>query len=189
MSFVEKLDIVADLKQMQNDLENFLLAANGWPAENPDKKLSGNQLSLSFRPGATDLWLDATGSLYNTETGQCLGKESDFTEINPAVPDYTRSMLEKLSKQVGVKFGRIRYMRLMPKAGLSIHADAEQRYHLALDTNEYALFGQYTGEDKTVATCYHIPADGHFYKVDTREKHFVFNGGWKPRIHLVICEA
>jgi hypothetical protein len=39
------------------------------------------------------------------------------------------------------------------------------------------------------AKCYHIPADGYFYKVDTTKDHFVYNGGWEPRIHLVICEA
>jgi hypothetical protein len=109
--------------------------------------------------------------------------------MNPAIGDYTKNILAQLSEHVNCRFGRIRYMRLMPKTGLSIHTDKEQRYHLVLDTHKGALFGHYTGEDPEIAKCYHIPADGYFYKVDTRMPHFVYNGGWEPRIHLVICEA
>lgn len=188
MTFIEKLDITANIQQMKDDLNHYL-SYTGWPKEITDKQIPGNQLGLSFRPGASNIFLDAIGGLYNKQTGECLGRESDFTEINPAVPEYTKKTLQRLSSDLGVKFGRIRYMRLMPKTGLSIHADDEQRYHFVLDTNPYALFGRYTGGPNTVADCYHIPMDGHFYKVDTTQHHFVFNGGWEPRIHLVICQA
>ncbi len=188
MSFITKLNYTADHKQMFNDLE-YLLSIRTWPSEDFVKKTSGNQLGIKHRQLAEDIWTDGQGSLINRETGEVLGKESDFTEYNPHLPEYTKSILENLSKVEGVKFGRIRYMRLMPKSGLSIHADSEQRYHFVLDTNPYALFGHYTGNDPQVASCYHIPADGHFYKVDTTQSHFVYNGGWEPRIHLVITEA
>ena len=80
-------------------------------------------------------------------------------------------------------------MRLMPKTGLTVHADFEMRYHYALVTNPNAFFGEKGGENDVAATCYHIPADGNFYRVDTTRHHFVYNGGWEPRIHLVICRA
>lgn len=191
MSFITRLDYTADLFRVKKDLDHCLSLINGWPAEDFTKKIAGNQISVSNRPGATDVWLDAIGSLYNSVTGEFVAKEKDFSEYNPYIPDYTKSTLNGLKHYLGINFGRIRFMRLMPKTGLTIHADLEQRYHLALDTNPYALFGRYndSSENQTVAECFHIPADGYFYKVDTREKHFVFNGGWEPRIHLVICEV
>jgi hypothetical protein len=77
----------------------------------------------------------------------------------------------------------------MPKSGLSVHPDFEHRYHLSIVTNKYSYFGEHVGETDVSAKCYHIPSDGYFYKVDTTREHFVYNGGWEPRIHLVLCEA
>jgi hypothetical protein len=188
MTYITKLEFKADLDRIKQDLE-ALLRVQDWPVEDFVKKSSGNQLGIKHRVGATDVWMDGDGSLVNKQTGEILAKEIDFSEYNPHLPEYTKAVLEELSEKVGCKFGRIRYMRLMPKRGLSIHTDTEQRYHLVLETNKGALFGHYTGEEPAVAQCYHIPADSHFYKVDTRLPHFVYNGGWEPRIHLVICEA
>jgi hypothetical protein len=188
MTYITKLDLTADLDQIKQDLET-VLSVQFWPTEDFVKKTSGNQISIKHRPGVTDVFTDGQGSLVNKETGEAYAKEADFSEYNPYLPEYTKSIIEELSNKVGCKFGRIRYMRLMPKTGLSIHSDTEQRYHLVLQTNKGALFGHYTGDEPEVAKCYHIPADGYFYKVDTRLPHFVYNGGWEPRIHLVICEA
>lgn len=186
MSFITKLNFTADKEKMSADLQ-YLLSVRPWP-EHVFKKTPGNQLGITHRPNADDVWTDGQGSLVDRLTGEVLAKESDFTEYNPHLPDYTKSILEKLATFENIKFGRIRYMRLMPKSGLSIHSDNEKRYHYVLETNPHALFGHYTGEEPTVANCYHIPADGHFYKVDTTQTHFVYNGGWEPRIHLVITE-
>lgn len=188
MNFIEKLEFTADLKQMQEDL-NELLKKRPWPEEDIKKKLPGGQLGVTYRPGAKDIWLDASGSLYNKETNTFEGKESDFTEINPLIGSYTKEVLKELSKHTKKQFGRIRYMRALSKRGLSIHKDFEQRYHFVLQTNPGALFGETVNEDGLAAKCYHIPADGHFYKVDTTRDHFIYNGGWEERIHLVICEV
>lgn len=187
MNFITKLQDTTNTEQVLADL-NYLLSQRPWPSENFTRKSGGNQLGITHRPNATDVFLDADGSLLNKETGEILGHERDFTEINPLLPEYTRALLKQLADSQGIQIGRARFMRLMPKTGLSIHADAEPRYHLVLKTNPFALFGEYTGET-VAAQCYHIPADGHFYKVDTTRPHFVFNGGWEPRIHLVICDA
>jgi hypothetical protein len=188
MNFIEKINISVDLEQAQKDL-NELLEYHPWPPEDFVRKSSGNQIGVSFRPDAANPWLDADGSLIDKQTGEILGKESDFTEINPFLPSYTRTILNQLSKQQDTRFGRIRYMRLMPKTGLTIHSDTERRYHLALETNPFALLGEYTGGGAMAASCYHIPADGHFYYINTVKPHFVYNGGWEPRIHLVISEV
>jgi hypothetical protein len=116
-----------------------------------------------------------------------MGKETDFTEWN-SVGAYTKSVIDELATSMGVKFGRIRYMRLLPKTGLSVHPDFEPRYHLVLKTNPYAYYLDCTPDNEVQAKCYHIPADGFFYKVDTLRNHSVFNGGWENRIHLVLTE-
>lgn len=188
MNFIQKLEHTANLNQMKIDLNN-LLAAVPWPKGDSDLKLPGNQLGITYRKDATNIILDASGSLYDKQQQKFIAKESDFTEINPQVGEYTKTTIKDLAKRENTTFGRIRYMRLMPKIGLSIHPDLEMRYHYVLETNKYALFGDATPDGELTAKCYHMPADGHFYKVDTTREHFVFNGGWEPRIHLVICEV
>ena len=188
MNFITKINFNVDLDNVISDL-NSLLAVHPWPEINFEKQLPGNQLGITYRPGAENIILDASGSLYDKKLEKFTAKETDFTLWNPNTPSYTRSIIEKLAEFENTKFGRIRFMRLMPKTGLSVHPDFEQRYHLVLNTNKYAYFGEHVGLEDQAAKCYHVPADGYFYKVDTTREHFVYNGGWEPRVHLVICEA
>lgn len=188
--FIEKLNLTADTATMITDLET-VLSTVPWPEQkivDGNRVYHANQIGLTYRAGSTHPWFDASGSLYDSDLKHFTGKETDFTEWN-SVGEYTRTHILKLGEQLGIKFGRIRYMRLMPKTGLSVHFDFEPRYHYVLKTNQYAYFGRSQPEGDLAAKCYHIPADGHFYKVDTTKEHFVFNGGWEPRIHLVIAEA
>lgn len=187
MSFIKKINFNVDLAKVTDDLKS-LLEVYPWPEMNVEKQLPGNQLGITHRPGAENIVLDASGSLYDKKLEKFIGKESDFTLWNPNTPSYTRSIIEQLAEYESTAFGRIRFMRLMPKTGLSVHPDFEMRYHLVINTNKYAYFGEHVGEE-VAAKCYHVPADGYFYKVDTTREHFVYNGGWEPRVHLVICEA
>jgi len=186
MKFIEKLDIIADLDQMRKDLFDTLSKVS-WPEkkfEHNGRAYHANQIGLTYRSESDYPWFDASGSLYDKDQKHFTGTENDFTEWND-VGEYTRTAIESL----GIKTGRIRYMRLMPKMGLSVHPDFEFRYHYVLETNKYSYFGEALNDEDIAAKCYHLPANGHFYKVDTTREHFVFNGGWAPRIHLVICEA
>lgn len=188
--FIEKLNYTADLDKMLAELA-ILESKVSWTDkmfQSNGRAYHANQIGLTYRPAAEYPWNDASGSLYDKEQKHFIGKESDFTEWND-VGQYTRSVIEKLSEQAGVKFGRIRYMRLLPKTGLSVHPDFEPRYHLVLKTNPYAYFLDCTPDGEIQAKAYHIPADGYFYKVDTLRNHTVFNGGWEPRIHLVLAQA
>jgi hypothetical protein len=178
---INKTSITVDLEQMRKDLEH-VLTLQDWPNPPPFSKLPHNQICLNHQEGSTNPWLEGSGSL--RDSGLI---EADFTVFNKDLPEYTRTILEDLAKKEGTTFGRIRYMRLPSKSGLSVHYDAEQRYHLVLHTNRFAMFGHvYEGDDE-LGKVYHIPADGSFYKVDTTLPHFVYNGGWEDRIHLVIC--
>ena len=162
--FIEKIDYKVDLDRMLQDLQ-YVESIAEWPDKRFTKngrEYHANQIGLNFREGAELPWYDANGSLYNKTEKSFLAREQDFTEWNP-VGAYT-------------------------KTGLSIHPDAEPRYHIALQTSPRALFLDCTQEGDVMAKAYHIPADGYFYKVNTLREHTVFNGGWDPRIHLVLSD-
>lgn len=188
--FIEKLQFTINLLALQAELDNTI-AKVGWPErkfEHNNRAYHANQIGLTYRQGAEHPWFDASGSLYDKEQKHFTGKESDFTEWND-IGQVTRSTIEQLASHYGIKFGRCRYMRLMPKTGLSVHPDFECRYHLVFKTNPHAYFLECEPDGELAAKAYHIPADGHFYKVDTTRNHSVFNGGWEERIHLVLAEA
>jgi hypothetical protein len=188
-NFIEKLDYSVDLDRMMQDL-HYVESITEWPEKRFTKNgrdYSANQIGLNSRPGAEYPWYDANGSLYNKLEKSFLAREHEFTEWNP-IGAYTKTIIDQLSEKFNIKFGRIRYMKLLPKTGLSIHPDAEPRYHLALQTSPRALFLDCTQEGDVMAKAYHIPADGYFYKVNTLREHTVFNGGWDPRIHLVLSD-
>ena len=180
-----------DHSKMLDDLNYVLANHASWPEydpQNPRKTI--NQISLRHRQNATgDLWADGNGSLINRETGSILAVESDFSQWNAKLPEYTKQVLEQLMSTEKVNFGRVRYMRLMPKTGLTVHTDTEQRYHLVLTTHRFAMFGHVYEGGEELGKVYHMPADGHFYKVDTTLGHFVYNGSMQERIHLVCSIA
>jgi hypothetical protein len=177
--YIEKLNLTADLDKVQSDLDEVLKTTDWIPH---------NQIGIKHRHNADNIWKDAVGGLFSP-TGERLANESDFSFWSWPSANYTQSIIEELEQLENFKTGRIRFMRQMPKTGLSIHYDFDIRYHLVLDTNPGALFGFSTEGTEEVARCYHVPRDGHFYKIDTRNRHFVYNSGADPRIHLVICSS
>jgi hypothetical protein len=177
--YIEKLDLRVDIDKVCADLNN-LLTNTDW--------IPHNQIGIKHRPGAENIWKDAIGGLFSP-SGEQLAKESDFSTWNWPEPTYTQTVINELEQLENFKTGRIRFMRQMPKTGLSIHYDFDIRYHLVLDTNPGALFGFTTEGSDEIAKCYHVPKDGYFYKIDTRHRHFVYNAGAEPRTHLVICSS
>ena len=188
---IKQTQFSVDHSKMLDDLNYVLANHTNWPEydpQNPRKTI--NQISLRHRQNATgDLWADGNGSLVNRETGNILAVESDFSQWNAKLPEYTKQVLEQLMSTEKVNFGRVRYMRLMPKTGLTVHTDTEQRYHLVLTTHRFAMFGHVYEGGEELGKVYHMPADGHFYKVDTTLGHFVYNGSMQERIHLVCSIA
>lgn len=177
---ISKLPFTADLEQVKKDLATVLTYTE-WGAD--------NQISLKHRPGAIDTWKDGIGSLYNKNTQTDTAQEAEFTEYNAQLPEYTLNLLKEFSQTQGFNLGRVRYMKQLSKRGLSVHKDTSKRYHLVIQTNEFAYFGFGLDKGPVKAFCYHIPADGNFYIADTTKQHFVYNGGWDDRVHLVICPA
>jgi hypothetical protein len=182
MEFIQKINFLADINQVKSDLDEILKYTH-WTL--PNNKIH-NQIGIRHRKNAQDVWMDSAGSLYDKDLKCFLGKESDFSEWNPMLPEYTKNLLEKLMFEENIKIGRARFMRAVPRQGLTVHYDFEPRYHLVLQTNPNAFFGEKVNDNNVVAKCYHIPADGHFYKVDTSRNHFIYNGGTEDRIHLVL---
>ena len=173
--FIKKLELTAASDLICTSLDTVLTMTR-WGSE--------NQIGLTYRKNSQNPWKDCVGSLYDRETGLDVANEQDFTELNPNIPDYVKSKLHELAMLENIQLGRIRFMRLMPKTGLSVHADSSVRYHFVLKTNPHAYIAH---TFQAGALCFHIPADDAFYKVDTTKHHFVYNGGHEPRIHLVVC--
>ena len=184
--FINKLDFYADHELMLKDFNKYIDIV-GWPEKQTidGKFYSDNQIGLKCRKDAKYPVLDSIGSMYDKVNNKFYFYEHEFTEWVDGVPEYTKSVITDLEKHCSVTFGRIRIMRLHSKTGLSVHKDLEKRYHYVYETNNNAFFGEKLSGDIT-AQCYHIPDNGHFYLVDTTREHFVYNGGWEPRIHLVL---
>jgi hypothetical protein len=181
-NLITKINFVVDIDQVNADL-SIMLKHFHWTL--PTSPVH-NQIGLRHRPSAENIWLDASGSLYNKELKRFTGQEGEFSEWNPYLPNYTKSILEQFMIFENIKIGRARFMLAPPRHGLTVHKDFEKRYHLVLRTNPNAFFGEKVDEGDLVAKCYHLPADGHFYKVDTTKEHFIYNGGTEDRIHMVL---
>lgn len=183
--FIQRAMVSSDRQLILDELQG-ILAHTEWS--------SSNQLGLNHRAGAQNIWHDASGSLFNNETQTYTADEDNFNTWNIDTDSYVRQQIELLATKEQVKLGRCRFMLLRPKTGLSVHTDREVRYHLVLQTNSksYVAVNE-MGIDlkKSIlpsrATCYHLPADNCWYRVDTRQTHWVYNGGSTDRIHLVVC--
>jgi len=177
--FLEKLNLTIDLNQVILDMHEIVNLA-GWG--------DINQISLVHRPNIVDKneqWRDGIGSLFNGK--EKIAQESDFTVVNELVPEYTKKILNDLAQSQNISIGRARLMNLPIHCGLGVHEDESVRYHLAIVTHKHAYMGVVSKNEMIPVMCYHIPADGCFYKADTRMQHFVFNGNRYQRVHLVIC--
>lgn len=183
--FIRRVNFSSDIAQVNRDLETILTMTD-WGTT--------NQIGLTHRPDAADPWHDSAGSLYHGYKPHERPKEQDFDCWNPLTPAYVTEQLQLLQQRENFTIGRVRFMRLLSRAGLSVHLDTEPRYHLVLKTNPSAYIGQRsvgTRNDSvlpTTSVTYHMPADGFWYEVDTRQTHYVYNGGTEPRIHLVVCK-
>jgi len=183
--FIKKLTMLSDLNMINSDF-NKILNLSGWG----DK----NQIGLNRRAGKDNSWFDAAGSLYDSESSDYVADERDYVDWNIGSDWYVRQQIERLETEYNFKCGRVRFMLLRPKTGLSVHRDREYRYHLVLQTNKksYVAYNNKTVDIKksqlvSESNCYHIPADGYWYRVDTTCQHWVYNGGDTDRIHLVVC--
>lgn len=186
--FIKKINLKSDINIINQELSK-LVDQHTWG--------QFNQINLKSTEDSQDLWFGGSGSIYDRVKKIHNQKESDFTNWNLTTEWYVRQQIEILQKNINIKIGRIRFMKLMPKTGLSVHNDFEHRYHLVLKTNNYAYFGKTfklknTDPDNIETSLfsggvYHIPADGYWYEVDTTKEHWVYNGGAEERIHLVVC--
>jgi hypothetical protein len=188
MNFIQRLTQTSAVDTVFSEFKNL---ADTLPAFK-----THNQISLKSRPGAENPFMDGIGSLYNRNMYGNQQPEGAFTEWNLPLDNYTRQQIEQLAREQNFVVGRARFMRLNPKTGLSVHSDTTVRYHLVLQTNPRSYFAHNTLEHSTDPAVpsvegrfYHLPADGHWYRVDTTQVHWVYNGGTTERVHLVISQA
>lgn len=181
--FISKLNLMSDIELIKNDLLGILQITQ-W---------HNNQIGLNHKYLASNIWEDATGSLYNKAQKKFIATESEFNIWNLESSNYIRQQIEMLVETQKFRLGRVRFMKLNPHCGLSVHYDKELRYHLAIETNKSAFICNNINDSNDnlsiIAQCYHIPNDSYWYKVDTTQVHWVYNGGETERIHLLVCES
>jgi hypothetical protein len=105
-------------------------------------------------------------------------EEMLYSVINP---EFRGTYFEEILTSLPFPFGRTRIMWIPPQKCYPVHTDHSIRYHLALDTHDGA-FIMYPEAGKI----YHIPADGHLYRMDARLPHTAVNCGPLERAHMVI---
>ena len=139
-----------------------------------------NQISLR----QTSDWFEGVGSLYDYNQKRFVADTSKFaTPCKKLEGTYLQSaitLVEAIATIEGVKIGRIRLMRLMPKTCLTFHQDPEEfRYHIPLETNPKCFF---VVKDKA---CW-MPDVGALYRFKTRDWHTAINASLEVRTHIVF---
>jgi len=105
--------------------------------------------------------------------------ELEFSRLNSFLENTYLGEVYGLVK-TRFKIGRCRIIGLKKKTCLSWHKDLEKRLHIPILTNPSCKI---VIEDH----CFHLPADGNMYLVNTRNRnHTVFNGWSQDRLHLVF---
>lgn len=77
--------------------------------------------------------------------------------------------------------GEARLLRLHSGETYTAHTDPDDRYHLAITTNDFSYLIDISNEKM-----YHIPVDGNLWTMDTGVVHIAANFGGTDRIHLNI---
>jgi hypothetical protein len=158
---IEKINIKVDIKNL---LKDFNENKDKWP-------IHKNRICLNNHNNVDD---------YVKNAGQRL----IYTEFKYMNSIFKNTIWEETLKLLPIKISRARIMIMKPESLLVIHRDLEPRYHLALITDPACMFVDYDNK-KT----FHIPSDGYFYKVDTRQLHTFINPTHDVyRVHLVVNE-
>lgn len=77
--------------------------------------------------------------------------------------------------------GEARLLKLAPSETYSAHADPDDRWHVAIITNEFCYLIDFDDSEM-----YHLPANGELWYMDTSKMHVAANFGPRDRIHLNI---
>ena len=142
-----------------------------------------NQVCLTHRAGdltAIERAYEGTGHLWDPKIGDFRHSEFDYSQFNLDFADtYFSEVFSGLSEAFAV--GRSRLMLCRSRTCYSLHHDMSRyRYHIALRTNP-GCWLVYPNRGN-----YHIPADGHLYRVVATELHSAMNAGATDRVHLVL---
>lgn len=168
---VKKLEYYYDLQQIKAEVASALKAID-------ISKLTVKQLLLTCPTETSNHDFYGTGKIYDKTQKKYLIPQESFCEFNPRFRD---TYLESIWKDFPFPVGRVRLMMLTQKHAYSLHCDAEPRFHIAVDTNPdcYLIY-------KDRPEWFHVPADGHLYRVETNYFHSAMNCSEELRTHIVF---
>ena len=185
------------IKEVDTIIDNYKLKP--YPREGSKKLNAYKGICLTARAGSKDplydgLKLYASNRRINSE--EAFYKMSHKLKQNekkefPAISEtefQTKTILyDKYTAEVLNKFNspitKARFISLLPGGFLPPHVDFPYykyiRIHGALKTNPDS-FWEVEGDK------FHVPADGHFYWLDSGRYHSVWNDGCTERLHLSV---
>jgi len=166
---IEKLDFNVDINRLRSDTEKVLTE---YPVNDQ------NQICFQNTKFGLDDVYEGTGDARLPQCPTYKKLEKDFVYFNMTFRD-------TIFYDISQKFsGRMRLHVLSSKKCYWMHTDPNIiRYHFAIFTNDNC-FILYKDNYQ-----FHIPADGHCYKMDAGPNHTALNAGKENRIHLVISNS
>lgn len=170
-----KFPVKMDLAEAMSELEVFL-------KKTPFTE--SNQINLTSRHRENQDPYQETGSIYSRQENKSVTKESEYKYfIKKFEGTYFHKLYLEVAEKSVLPIGRMRLLKLKPKACYSVHRDNSIRYHFALKTNPecYLVFKN--------QGLVHIPADGQCYATNTLLEHSAMNGSDEERVHLVFSTA
>lgn len=168
---VQKLNFHFDLQKIRAETD-FLL--NTVDLAQREVK----QILLTCPEGSKDPDFYGTGKIYDSAHKKYTIPQTSFRTFNPRLRG---SYLENLWRNFPFPVGRVRLMMLTQKHSYSLHRDAEPRFHIAVHTHPdcYLIY-------RNSPQWYHVPADGHLYRVESDHPHSAINCSDTLRVHLVF---
>lgn len=199
-NFLEKTEVQGNLKRLRDAVDTILQHTQWppYPLTPPELTTISINLKRTAATGSANKWTGLSGRLRDLTTGEAMGAQNDYTIWNEEVPSYLVKLVKQLEKTHDFQAGRVRLSNLKSMMCLRTHADWDQRYHLAIQTNLSTFFYNNTTHRHNLqyegvthlgnfsGVGYHIPADGFFYKANTLLPHTAVNSGPDDRIHLVV---
>ena len=152
--------------ELKVDLERLLEAFHA----TRDLPKQHHAVAVTVRPGHADA----------PREGTVVASDDDLS-YRVISDEFRGTYFEEILRALPFHFGRTRLMSIPPQKCYPVHADRTVRYHLAIDTNPFAYI--FFPVQKQM---FHVPADGHLYRMDATYPHSAVNCGPFQRTHLVV---
>lgn len=169
---IQKLDQTIKLEILRDEMWTIL------EGENKLQDCPSQQFMLATVPGVEAPGHCGCGGAEDRFHTHSLFKPEEFTAFHPKYIGYN---LHALWKEIEPPIGRMFFMRVPMFSSLPVSENARDRLVAALWTQPdvYHLYENHP-------SWYHIPADGHLYYVNGKERQTIYNGTKEAAVYLMF---